>query len=435
MIKNYRPSTLRKTALTALLLVAATTLAPAADTNPAAANPARRSATHPAFFTLEWDATTGYRVRTGALLTGNNLDTHAMRYEALQTLTEARRAQLDGSNSKALGLYEKLCRKNPGSDIAAEAFFQRGVIETQRHEFEEAFNCLDIVAKNFPDFDRFGEVIELQFRLASDVKNGARPYLWGVIPWFKNPVIGIDFFERVNRNAPYGKHAPQALFDKGNLALDNDHTDEALEAFDRLITDYPESKLVPESWLALARTHEAEITGHAVNTETPSKNATRDDSATTTRTVTGHEWDQGATKEALYNYNEFIHHYKEFARRDPAFDKDGKLAALAVHNAARMREILARNRYDLGLFYFEHRNNPRAAALFFNEAINAAPESGVAREARKRIAEIRDGAHATAGMMDWLFGRYPQYKDTTYPAIPAAPDTALLGFRTEAPKP
>jgi outer membrane protein assembly factor BamD (BamD/ComL family) len=430
---RHRYSTSALLALSVLLFLSDT--APAADTAFAAPTPTA-AAGHSAFFTLEWDATEGYRVRKGALLTGNNLDTHAMRYVALQTLTEARRAQLKSSNFKAIGLYEDLSKKYPGTDIAAEALYQLGIILSERSEFKDAFLSFDRVAKNFPDFDRFSDVIDRQFRLATAIKNGERPYLWGWIPWFKDPVVGIDFFERVNRNAPYGKHAARSLFDKGYLALDNDHTDEALDAFDRLVCDYPDSKLVPEAWLALARTREADITGHSVNTEPPPKDAAaRAASAHTTGNVTGHEWDQGATRDALFYYNEFIRHYKEFERRDPAFDKDGKLAALAIYNTARMREILARNRYDLGLFYFEHRNNPRAAALFFNEAINIAPESGVAREARKRIAEIRSGAHATAGIMDWLFGRYPQTKDTSYPDIPAAPDTARLGFRIETAKP
>jgi tetratricopeptide (TPR) repeat protein len=421
---------LRSTTLAALLLALGTAAVPAAPETAAAPASAPAPAASPGFFSLEWDAAAGYRVRKGNILTGMNLDTHAMRYQALKDLSDARRAQESGSESKALDLYEDLCKKNPGTDIAAEAFYLRGIIHFKRHEFKEAFDSLDVIAKAFPDFDRFSNVIELQYQIATAVKNGERPYFWGWLPWFKDPIIGIDFFERVNRNAPYGKYAAQALFQKGNLALDNDRTDDALDAFERIISDYPESTLVPESWLARARTREADITGHHIHSEAPPRNAAPGTTPESSGTVTGHEWDQGATQDALYCYGRFIWQYTEFVRRDPKFDTDGKLIALAIHNAARMREVLARNRYDLGLFYFEHRNNPRAAALFFHEAINSAPESGVAREARKRIAEIHAGTHASAGLMDWLFGRYAQFKDTSYSPVPPAPDTSRLGFRS-----
>jgi outer membrane protein assembly factor BamD (BamD/ComL family) len=406
-------------AAAAALAAATAVLAPQATAQNAAVPAARSS-----LFSLEWRDATGYAVRPGATLTGRKLDTHAMRREALARLTEARRDQQQGANSSAIGTYDDLVREHPGTDIAAEAAFQRGIIHARRNEFKEAFDSFDLVAKSFPDFDRFDEVIARQFLVATDIKNGKRPYLWGRIPWFKDSALGVDFFERVNHNAPYGEFAARSLYDKGLLAIDAGRTEEALDAFDRIIWDYPDSVHVPDSWLALARAREAEITGHGMDsggTVDAQTGQSKTAVETGVRGITGHEWDQGATRDALNYYNEFI-------RRFPAH----KYVTLAVHNAARMKEILARNRYDLGLFYFEHRNNPRAAALFFHEAINIAPGSNVAGESRKRIAEIRDGQRAPAGAMDWLFGRYPQTKDTSYGDIPLAPDTAKLGFKQSA---
>ncbi|MDR0535103.1 MAG: tetratricopeptide repeat protein [Puniceicoccales bacterium] len=412
----------------------------ASESHAGASQPSNRQRV---LFSLVWDAKAGYTIHPKTTLSGRNLSTHAMRANALANLTQARRSQLAGNNSSALSDYETLAFDHAGSDIAAESLFQSGIIHAKRSELREAFDAFDKLTRSHPDFDRFDNAVAWQYQIALAAKTGHRPYLWGVIPWFTDPVAAVGWFEKVSRTAPFGALAAQAIFDKGTLALERGQTDEALDAFDRVIWDYPHSPLVPEAWLALARTRETDIPGHdiepapdgvatdptgktapATGGSTPpapsrSKDAALKNDLENNHKITGHEWDQGATRDALAYYNEFI-------RRYPKHPKVG----YAVRNAARMREILARNRYDLGLFYFEHRNNPRAAALFFHEAINIAPESAVARESNKRIADILKGDRAPSGTMDWLFGRYPQYKDTSYNIPPPAPDTSTLGFRS-----
>ena len=215
------------------------------------------------------------------------------------------------------------------------------------------------------------------------------------MPWFRNQVEGLGFFEKINRNAPYGEFAARALFGKGCLAIDEGKTEDAIDAFERIIHNYPGAPEVPETYLALASAYENDIPGE--------------------------EWDQGSTRLALEYYSEFI-------IRFPSHSKANE----AVKGLARMRETLAKNRYDLALLYYEEHNNARAAAIFFNEAINAAPESATARDARKRIAEIRDGKLANRGIMDWIFGRYPVTQDADYIQPPAPTDLQNMGFGSVA---
>ncbi|MDR2512981.1 MAG: tetratricopeptide repeat protein [Puniceicoccales bacterium] len=347
--------------------------------------------------TLVYNEAEGWRLLAGFVPAGESVKTQGQLQIALERLNEARREQNAGSNSSALSLYKKITEDYPGTEFAAEAFFQRGNIYYTRNQFTNSFQNYEDLIHKHPEDIRFDQVIAAQFTIASDIKDGARPYLWGWMPWFRNTVEALDFFEKVNRNAPYGEFAARALYSKGLLAVDEGKTEEAIDAFERIIHNYPSAPEVPEAYLSLANTYENDIPGA--------------------------EWDQGATRLALEYYSEFI-------IRFPSHPK----AKEAVEGLSRMRETLAKNRYDLALLYYEEHNNARAAAIYFNEAINAAPESTTAQDARKKINDIRDGKLANRGIMDWIFGRYPVTKDADYIPPPAPTDLQNMGFGQAVPK-
>ncbi|MDR1816639.1 MAG: outer membrane protein assembly factor BamD [Puniceicoccales bacterium] len=343
---------------------------------------------------LVWHKTRGWELAPGARLTGTHLDTFANRRAALRRLTRARRAQERGDLSLALDLYGETVELHSGSPLAAEAFFQRGVIYASRRQFEDAFNNFDAHIRQHPESARFNDAVARQYKIAVALKSGVRPRLGGWLPWFLDTSRNLEYFEIVNRNAPYGAFAEKALYDKGTLALDDDRTPDAVDAFERVIHNYPGSPLAPDAYFSLALTYE--------------------------NSVTGAGWDQSATRNALNYYSDFVLLF-------PAH----KRAPEALTGADRMRETLARNRYESGMFYYEYRNNARAASIFFNEAINAAPQSATAREARIMLRRIRDGHLAERGVMDWIFGRYPVTRDAGFIDASQQEDLSRMGFAPE----
>ncbi|MDR1498025.1 MAG: tetratricopeptide repeat protein [Puniceicoccales bacterium] len=342
---------------------------------------------------IVWDADRGWYITEGTIIVGTGLETHEERLNALSILTEARRDQDKGSEYFALRGYQKIYENYQGSLLSAEALYQSGTIYLNRRNFQDAFAHFDILVRHHPEFPRFDEVIATQFRIATAIKNGERPRLWGWLPWFTDNSSGLDFFERVNRNAPYGNLADKALYDKGILALEIDKVEHAIDAFERIIHNYPDSKYAPDAHFDLAKAYES--------------------------TIPGHEWDQGATRNALNCYMDFISRYPNHPR-----------APEALANVEKMRETLAKSRFDLALFYYEYRNNARAAAIFFNESINAAPDSKVAADARKHLRLIHEGRLAPRSFMDWVFGRYPVTPDSSYVDIPPPNDLDSMGFFT-----
>lgn len=332
-----------------------------------------------------WTPEGNWQVKGGILaeVTGEE-EKSAIRQTAQDLLNEAGQLQAKGSYHAALNRYEEITALYPGSPFAAEALFQSSVIYRQRAQFEKSFKGLQELLRLYPEYPRFNAVIEEQNAVALAIKAGERPMIGGWFPWFKDYGTGLVYFEEVQRNAPYSALAATALFNKGELALQIDREEEALFAFERIINYYPRSPQTPTAYLALAQTH-------------------------ANRSM-GPEWDQGATLEALNYYNDFLALFPQDERAESALQKSEEL-----------RDDLAKNRLEMGRFYYERRNNPRAAAIFFNEAITAAPESETAREAQQLLAAIQAGEKADRSIMDWIFGRYPETASGEY--IDASPAT------------
>ena len=89
-----------------------------------------------------------------------------------------------------------------------------------------------------------------QYRIASALLDGAPNRLWLGIKGFRNREISIGCFEIILGNAPYSDYAPLVLMNiaRGHQYLGN--IDEAIDALDRLVNNYPQSVVAPDASLA-----------------------------------------------------------------------------------------------------------------------------------------------------------------------------------------
>jgi outer membrane protein assembly factor BamD len=93
--------------------------------------------------------------------------------------------------------------------------------------------------------------------------------------------------------------------------------------------------------------------------------------------VDGPYYDQGATKEAITYFTDFM----------LLFPSDGSVAA-AEKGLDNMKTMLAESKIRMADFYFYKRSNYKAARVFYNEAITAYPESAIAERAKARLVEV-----------------------------------------------
>jgi len=303
---------------------------------------------------LIWSPQTGWLIEGGALsgLVGTD------GAKALSLMNKARTAEEKGHRGAAISSYKKVSKNYGNSIYAPEATYRMARLYLVRKQYVKSFSGFQQLVERYPNTPRFNEAIGEQYRIASALIDGARSYLWGVIPGFRNKDKAIEEFEIVIANAPYGDYAPLALMNVARAHQKMKNTEDALDAFDRMINSYPQSVLAPDAYLQLAKTHAS--------------------------LVEGAYYDQSSTRDAITYYEDFMILYPN----DPN-------VAVAAKGMNEMKTVLAESKIKMADFYFYKRSNYVAARVFYNEAITAYPESPVAERAKKRLGEV-DAAVAKA---------------------------------------
>lgn len=342
---------------------------------------------------LVWREGEGWSIEGGALqpLYGDVAEVST----AMDAMNLARENQEKGNYWAALTMYNRVINDYPNSVFAPEALYQQGLIYRERHQFERANKSFNQIVSRYPDYERFNQVIAAQFKVGSDLMDGERPYYWGIIPGFRDREGSLIVFEDLIKNAPFSEYAPLALMNIALTARDSSKPEESIDALDRLINTYPDSFLAADGYIEMGDTYAS--------------------------LVEGPWYDQGATQEAVGYYEDFLILYR-----------DAPNATVARERLHATRDTLARSRFLIGDFYYRYRNNPRAAAIFYNEAITIDPDSPTANEAREGLEKIRAGILAPRTPVDWLFGRYEPPSDLVYAEDAEIEGRGAEGFQIEA---
>lgn len=266
-----------------------------------------------------------------------------------------------GRNRSAKRIFKNIAKEHPTSKAAADALYLRARILMEQGEWSDGFESLQEIVRSHPSYPMFNRVISAQFDAATALMEGARePIIFGTIPGFRKYEKAVTFFLQIVANAPYGDYAPLSLMNVAIVSRQRDKSEEAIDALDRLINYYPQSMLAPDAYHKLAQTY-ADL-------------------------VKGYEYDQGSTREA-------IRYYEDFLILFPKDENAGEVEA----SLEDMENLLAKSRLNLGDFYYIYRSNNTAALIFYNEAIDVAPNSESAATARDRIADIESGVQPATG--------------------------------------
>lgn len=297
---------------------------------------------------LVWGPDSGWRVEGGALagLTG------ADGRKALDLMNAARADEEKGSLRAAVKTYGNVAKKYPNSIYAPEAYYRSAKLNLKRKDYVKAFEDYQQVVSRYPNTKRFNEIIGEQYNIARALLDGARGrMLWGLLPGFPNRERAIGYFETILSNAPYSDYAPLSLM---NIAIGHQklhNTEDAIDALDRMINNYPQSLLAPDAYLRMAQVEST--------------------------LVDGPYYDQAATKESITFFTDFM----------LLFPSDANVA-VAEKGLDNMKTMLAESKMKMADFYFYKRNNFTAARVFYNEAITTYPESAIAKRAKLRLADV-----------------------------------------------
>ena len=298
---------------------------------------------------ITWNPQTGYSSTSSDL--GSLRPEQAL--QALKLMNEARRLEDRGRTSAALRRYRRVDKKYRYSVYAPEAYYRSGLIYLSRKSYQHAFSAFETAIHLYPNFDRFDKVISEEYKIANDLVHGAHGrWFFGLLPGFSNRERGVAYFEAIIQNAPYSDYAPLSLMNISKALIRMKENLAAISSLSRLINTYPNSMLTPDAYLLLAKTY--------------------------AKTVQGPAYDQGATREAITHYEDFL----------ILFPNDPKVGE-AEKGLAKVKDLMAQSKIVMANFYNYRRHNYVAARILYNDAITVSPKSETAKKARKILAEIK----------------------------------------------
>ena len=244
--------------------------------------------------------------------------------------------------STAIRKLEQLIEVFSDSPLAAKARYRIGEIYQAAGEDSKAFRSYQKVVDNYPGSDLFIDAVSKQFVIGEEF---ARNKPGGWFSFFRQDPA--DLLTKTVTAAPYAVEAEKALYDLGNYHFRQRHFQEAIDTFDRLVQDYPESQYVPA----------AELTAGEAGFKLSRKQKNNEDLLLNT-----------ATRLAA------------FLARYP--DNEGKEEAQKLYNQA--RELLAERALEVAQFY-EKDKKPAAAKFYFEKVVKDYPETEAAKKAGEKI--------------------------------------------------
>ncbi|MEW5894855.1 MAG: outer membrane protein assembly factor BamD [Candidatus Omnitrophota bacterium] len=257
-----------------------------------------------------------------------------------------------GDYEKAEHEMRKLIKHYPKAREAAEAQFYMAEFQERRGEISKAFESYQTVIDKYPFTQRTREVVERQYNMACRVLEGEvkekEKGLMGKIVMTKVDVEKI--LKQVIKNAPYGEFAPPSQYKIGLYLKEEGLLQEARDAFEKTVNDYPES-----DWAKAARYQIAL--------------ADSDRSADA-------GYDQKITESAIEEFKSVLKDYP-----------DAEFSMEAKGHIAQLREKEAENTFIIAAFY-EKQKKYEAAKLYYSTIVNEYKETQWAKQALDKIQSL-----------------------------------------------
>ena len=241
--------------------------------------------------------------------------------------------------------FKKLLKHYPKSFEAAESQYYLGLIEDAQGNLYEAYQAYQKVIDKYPFSERIPQIIEREYKIGEAFMSGQKRKAMGLPLPVENP--SIEIFNKVIENSTYGLLAAAAQYKLGLVLKGLLRYYEAEEAFNKVVSNYPDSK-----WTAAAKFQIASCR------------------ASVSR---GPDYDQGSAKEAKEKFEAFVKEHP-----------DAVLSSEAEKNIEQLKEKEAASNYNIARFY-EKQKAFEAAKVYYNDVINNYPNSQWAVTALERL--------------------------------------------------
>ncbi len=257
----------------------------------------------------------------------------------------------DKEYKRAAEEFARLTSSFKDSDLAPEAQYYCGLSYQKDGRPYPAFEAYQKVVEIYPFTKRIDEIIEREYAIGNELYKKHRAKLMG-IEIMTDLDRAAEIFATVRDNAPFGEYSDQAQFMIGLCYKKSELYSEAMDAFQKLVDDYPHSKLQDKAKYEIAQV-----------TYLASRNS---------------DYDQELTDEA-------IKEFKGIAKNEEntSFSKEAKEAIFMLE------EKKTKSLFKTAKFYEKHKHY-KGAVVYYKEILKKYPNSSLGELAGEKIKFIEE---------------------------------------------
>ena len=250
----------------------------------------------------------------------------------------------------AMREYRKLLKHYPKAREAAQAQFNIGRLWESLKKYWRAVCEYQKVVDRYPFSDLGPQVVERQYAIADLFLEGKAKD-----QEFARSILGTDYqipdvFLKVIKNDPYGPDAPASQYKIGLFYLEKGDYQQARDAFEKTVSDYPDSK-----WADSARYQIAV--------------------ADAKRSV-GAQYDQKTTTIAVAGFEDYV-------KTNP----ESELSSGAKAQIHKLKDKEAENNFVIGDFYAKHKKF-KSAKLYWQIVVDKYADTSWAVPAAAKLKTI-----------------------------------------------
>jgi outer membrane protein assembly factor BamD len=270
--------------------------------------------------------------------------------EAAEEMRKAEEQESSGELSAALASYRALVKRHPVSVLAGKAQLKVGRILEGAGEYDASYDAYATYLTKYPKGDDFENVVESMFKIAKLFLEGEKKKILG-IKISSSMERAQQMFDGIIRRAPFSKLAPLAQFNAGQALEKMSKYGDAIIAYSAVVSKYPTDDIADDAQYQIGYVRLKEY---------------REGS-----------YDQAGAQKAREAFEDFINRYPESEK-----------VAQARENLKTLEGGNTKSALDVAKFY-DKTKQYKAAVIYYNDVIKAAPDSPESTFAKTRIEELR----------------------------------------------
>lgn len=247
--------------------------------------------------------------------------------------------------------FKKLLQAYTHSRQAAEAQYYLGRAKEELGDYYGAFKEYRKTLQTYPSSHRFDEILEREYQLGNYFLAGKKRKVLGMAAILPARDKAVEIFQAIVDDGPFSDQGQLAQYKLGLAHLALRDYEQAVTAFEQLISRYPDSPLVDDARFQIAQ---ASLKGTFKS-----------------------GYDQSPTDLAIRELDAFLREYPS-----------SELSSEAGNRLHELQERRAQHEYQVGRFY-EERKHPAAALIYYETIVREFPQTAVAPKAAERAHVIQ----------------------------------------------